>query len=148
MTRHGCLFKSKLVNSPQTLKCMKFKATKISTDPEKKKKDRGVESGSASQVVRDNGKTTVIRKKGDLNVDTEHLKSDRSYIASQRGSGRTTEHYMGDTTGPRVGGQAQPRSVQGNLTGGTKKQIKFSKVRVKKSAASPAAKASALKLYR
>lgn len=98
--------------------------------------------GAGAMLIR-NKKGEVIGRHESENyagVNDKSLAADRKVMAGT-GSG----HYTGSAA-PRTGGTSTPSS--GVPIGGTKKQIKFSKARVKKSAASPAAKKSAMMLYR
>jgi hypothetical protein len=108
------------------------------TDP----KPGGVRTGSKSVVVRNlKGQTEVIRKKGDAYINEETLAEDR---ANAKGSG--SGQYAGSGSAPKTGGKAS--STQGAApVGGSKKQVKASKMRVRTNAASKQAKRSARKLY-
>jgi len=108
------------------------------TDP----KPGGVRTGSKSVIVRNKkGGTEVVRKKGDAYINEETLAEDRKNAAGS-GSG----HFAGSGAAPGTGGKAS--STQGAApSGGTKKQVKASKLRVRTNSASPQAKRSARKLY-
>jgi hypothetical protein len=108
------------------------------TDP----KPGAVRTGSKSVIVRNKkGETEAVRKKGDAYINEETLEEDRK-IAKGTGSGQ----YAGSASAPRTGGKAS--ATQGAAPmGGTKKQVKASKMRVRTNNASPQAKRAARKLY-
>lgn len=103
---------------------------------------KGVRTGSKSRIaINKKGETEAIRKKGDAYINEETLAEDRQ-IAAGTGTGQ----YAGSGSAPRSGGSAS--STQGAApAGGTKKQVKASKLRVRTNSASPQAKRSARKLY-
>lgn len=103
--------------------------------------DKGVRTGSKSVIIRNKkGETEAVRKKGDAYINEETLAEDRKNAA---GSG--TGHFTTQAA-PRTGGSAS--STQGAApAGGTRKQVKASKLRVRTNSASPQAKRSARKLY-
>lgn len=99
-----------------------------------------VRTGSRSVIIRHKKGTMAIRKPSDAYIGEETLAEDR-----QNAAGSGTGHYTTQAA-PRTGGTAM--AATGLPSGGSRKQIRMSKVRVKKSAASPQAKRSAAMLYR
>jgi hypothetical protein len=96
--------------------------------------------------------TRIIKRvKGKLEESPESSVSSTEIYASDNERGRKAKQGDGTYSGtaaPRVGGGV-PIQKSGVPSGGTKKQIKSAKIRVKRnSALSPQAKRSALKLYR
>jgi hypothetical protein len=104
---------------------------------DKKPKNIG---GFHKRAIRRDAKGNL--QEGGTVSSTEMYASDNARKAEAKQADST---YSG-TAAPRVGGGTVMK--QGLPSGGSKKQIKAAKVRVKRSSASPAAKASARRLYR
>jgi hypothetical protein len=108
------------------------------TDPSPK----AVRTGSKSVIIRNKkGGTEAVRKPGDAYINEETLAEDR---VNAKGSG--SGQYAGSGAAPKTGGKVI--ATQGAApSGGSKKQVKASKMRVRTNAASKQAKRSARKLY-
>lgn len=93
----------------------------------------------------------VIKRnvKGELDESGSETSSTTMY-ADDNARGRAAQEgdsTFGGTAAPRVGGGV-PIQKDGPVAGGSRRQVKAAKMRVNKSDASPAAKASARRLYR
>lgn len=117
---------------------------KKGVDPEKKSPSpnyarRG--SGSGAKISRNDKGDLVARKDKDY-YDTAADQAYRRELAATKG-----DRTFDGAVGPRVGG-VEVKARDGAVKGGTKSMISKAKRRVKKSAASPQAKRSAIRALR
>jgi hypothetical protein len=102
---------------------------------------KNTKGGVYNRAVKRNKKTGELEQSGDLSSDDLMAQANAT-----KQEAKPNDRTFDGTAAPRVGGGTVMK--QGLPSGGSKKQIKAAKVRVKRSSASPAAKASARRLYR
>lgn len=120
-------------------------AIRKNVDPKKKETPKKKEipgEGAGAKRSRDSKGNLVSRKgKNFAGVSQETLRHDAKVRA------KTGDRSFDGAPASRVGGVKKLIGTSGPVKGGTKSQVKASKKRVNKSAASPAAKRSAKRLY-
>lgn len=117
-----------------------MKAMMISAEGPKKPK-MGQQTVT-SRVIKRNVKGQLDESGSDTSSTAMYADDNARKAAAQEG-----DSSFDGSAAPRVGGGA-PMQKDGPVAGGSRKQMKAAKMRVNKSAASPAAKAAARRLYR